>query len=426
MARPKQIPVWATNANYVSGANAGSPTRVQPLSGESADGWHPDTRPPPQKFNWMHGTAGDWLDYLADVALLNVHTHTFDASNTVLDLSAVRSDGTAGIYKTPFHDAWVLLGHGTAGSIYVVTAAGHIVNSLATGAASPPHWHHGAFCTNGALRDVVFCADDFTGGAAPAYARSVAGQLHGTWTKATLPGTYSTSYPSRCLDSTSTRDGIIVAVGGGATGLINGISGDWNVWTSTDGVTWTLSAPIGRANVDFDLSRVIIGKNGRLVTWANAAAGNGGNRLCFTDNLGATWTVRTDVLTSSNIVDGCYSAVDDAYYFVHDTSIERLSDLDAGFGSIIASSTTNLSSIRDLGGVLVFLGTTTGNFTYLSMSRDSGVTSRLIQRCMTGAKNLGVDTNFGQIAVRANGGALGTTLFDRDAVAFTQRLSGTY
>src|ERR1044071_9600420 len=82
---------FATDKNYTSGAVVGTPTKIDPLSGEQAEGLHPSKRPPAQKLNALIASSLNWADYLADMPLMNWGKPQFvDIANNALDLSYTR------------------------------------------------------------------------------------------------------------------------------------------------------------------------------------------------------------------------------------------------------------------------------------------------------------------------------------------------
>jgi hypothetical protein len=76
MAKPTDVPTWATDANYPAGPEpeAGTPTKVEPLAGKQAIGWRPSEYPPAQYLNWAMNLAGQWAQYLNDGALDGDHS----------------------------------------------------------------------------------------------------------------------------------------------------------------------------------------------------------------------------------------------------------------------------------------------------------------------------------------------------------------
>lgn len=60
---------WAPDANYPSGPDAGTPTKVAPSSGEIASGFVRGTAAVAQHINWILGSqVQDWLTYLAGLS----------------------------------------------------------------------------------------------------------------------------------------------------------------------------------------------------------------------------------------------------------------------------------------------------------------------------------------------------------------------
>lgn len=66
MAKPTDIPTWATDADYPAGPDAWSatPTKVEPSTGQKEEGWDPAQRPPAQYWNWWMNLVGQWLEYV--------------------------------------------------------------------------------------------------------------------------------------------------------------------------------------------------------------------------------------------------------------------------------------------------------------------------------------------------------------------------
>src|SRR5688572_8182256 len=56
--------IWASDTNYSSGPDTGTPTRVDPGSGYFAQGWIPGQTVPGQYANYLFG---ELTDYLADI-----------------------------------------------------------------------------------------------------------------------------------------------------------------------------------------------------------------------------------------------------------------------------------------------------------------------------------------------------------------------
>lgn len=67
MAKPSSTFEWATNTNYVTGPDAGTPTKVEPSAGEVDDGFVRNTAAVAQHMNWALGQVQGWTDYLSDL-----------------------------------------------------------------------------------------------------------------------------------------------------------------------------------------------------------------------------------------------------------------------------------------------------------------------------------------------------------------------
>lgn len=69
---PASDTAFATNSNYATGVDAGSPVRVPPLVVDRADGFRRAERPPAQEMNAILGAFSDWLQWAGQaVAYLN-------------------------------------------------------------------------------------------------------------------------------------------------------------------------------------------------------------------------------------------------------------------------------------------------------------------------------------------------------------------
>lgn len=71
MSRPTTLPTWATDENYPPGAlpHSGQPTKINPTSGQRAQGMEPKIGFGAQQFNAMFANHGDWIAYLDAVRL---------------------------------------------------------------------------------------------------------------------------------------------------------------------------------------------------------------------------------------------------------------------------------------------------------------------------------------------------------------------
>jgi len=64
MAKPAEVPEWATDTNYSSGVDIGTPTKVDPGSGVKAQGHVPGTRGAAQTMNWWKNLVGSWVGWV--------------------------------------------------------------------------------------------------------------------------------------------------------------------------------------------------------------------------------------------------------------------------------------------------------------------------------------------------------------------------
>ncbi len=89
------MPEWATSANYNAGPLNGQATRVEPTSGEKANGWWLNQKPPVRKFNWLLGLLCDWAKHLDEsrVTALSAHfTVETSATGAWQNLTVVTAD----------------------------------------------------------------------------------------------------------------------------------------------------------------------------------------------------------------------------------------------------------------------------------------------------------------------------------------------
>ncbi len=61
VAKPTDLTPWATSATGIAAS-------VQPVAGQSTDGWAVAQKPPSQYFNWMMNRYGQWVNWLNDIS----------------------------------------------------------------------------------------------------------------------------------------------------------------------------------------------------------------------------------------------------------------------------------------------------------------------------------------------------------------------
>jgi hypothetical protein len=68
MAKPTDLPVWATDANYpVDGEpEEGTPTKVTPSDPKQALGHRPNEKPKAQNLNWWENLVYQWIEFLGN------------------------------------------------------------------------------------------------------------------------------------------------------------------------------------------------------------------------------------------------------------------------------------------------------------------------------------------------------------------------
>lgn len=84
MPAPSDYPDFATDTNYTNGPDAGTATKIEPSSGELAEGHIREDAPSPQKMNWWQSLVGLWVRWLDEVAI--------DHETRVGDLETITDD----------------------------------------------------------------------------------------------------------------------------------------------------------------------------------------------------------------------------------------------------------------------------------------------------------------------------------------------
>src|ERR1043165_6161006 len=102
---------WAVNDVYVSGVVPGTPTKVAVPNADADDGNRPGEQPAAQYANFVQNEASKWIRSLSDAPILNSHPSVWPARVSpygvtdvaLLDVSRVRTDGTAEIFYSQTH-----------------------------------------------------------------------------------------------------------------------------------------------------------------------------------------------------------------------------------------------------------------------------------------------------------------------------------
>lgn len=96
MARPDDLPTFATDTNFTNGPDVGTATKIAPSSGELAEGHIRNTAPSAQKQNWWQNNVGEWVGWVVDDVL-----GTVPMEAVVLDFTSDESFTTPS-YVSPF------------------------------------------------------------------------------------------------------------------------------------------------------------------------------------------------------------------------------------------------------------------------------------------------------------------------------------
>lgn len=235
-----------------------------------------------------------------------------DTLAAAFDFAFTRADGTAQAFWAPSFQFWIKCGKNTAGKFYIGDNGDFIL--FDTAATSPPKVSFG--CGGG--RACVFDSTNRTtgGGVDPQYIRGPSGDYTGTWTTLSLDTIGSFLSYVRAGDAVVTPTNRMIVCGGGD---LSG-TGQFLIWKSDDdGATFT-RVTVGNLVLSTDfLSRIICGKNGRLVAWNRRGSANQGDVLWYSDNNGDTWSSRS-AIGFDNITDGVYLADLDLWAFATSAS----------------------------------------------------------------------------------------------------------
>ncbi len=263
MARPVNDPSWATDANFVSGIDTGTPTRVNPGAGYKAQGFIAQEEPSAAVLNQALGVLGDWASYLKDTNWLNwtpVSLAEFGLTGVGATLLAGAVGGYGAVSNPRVNQIFVA----STGTNKILSSYDGLVwterYSSASFSVSAHTTYTHAFWSNTAQKFLI-------GGAGSAAGFEVLSSPDGiTWTNRTLPsGNLVTCF----AESAS----IIVACDGLAAFF----------HTSPDGITWT-----ARANPATNPAMVAIAWSGSIFVATNTI----GEKITSPD--GITWTNRGD------------------------------------------------------------------------------------------------------------------------------------
>lgn len=242
MAKPAQIPTYATDPTLTGGPQVGLSTRLAPSGGTLAQGFYTDARLPARAFAWLIGLIGDWIGYLSKIQVLNWTLAAWDFFPTTTLNSRVCwiPKPTVG---TGF---WMVYGNTSTPTIrsgslpYMLPGTGQVAALVA--APGLTVWTH----TVVGGSTIVAAGSDASGNTV-VYTSTDHGN---TWTSRTVVA--GSSYGCAGLTYDATHGKFIyvpIVTFGTLTSLI---------FTSSDGITWTHSTdPVGNipganANIYWD------------------------------------------------------------------------------------------------------------------------------------------------------------------------------
>lgn len=261
-----------------------------------------------------------------------------DSVGSPLSFVHVRPDGTStGFYSTTY-SLWIKCGVNTAGDIALGDRATWGVYN--TAAAAPPKVSFGCDSAIGFNpgRVVVFNADLKTsgGGVDPKYILGPAvGDFTGTWTTKSLDAIGNFTTYVRAWDCIVTPTQRVIVAGGGDNG---GGTGNFLVWKSDDFGNTFSRVTVGTVSASQDgLTRVIVGKNGRLVAWIKTSTANQGNKLFYSDDNGDTWSSRS-AIGFDQITEGVYLADLDLWAFASTSGLAIYTTPDPVLGAFTANA----------------------------------------------------------------------------------------
>jgi len=270
LVRPQNVTSWANDAliNDPGESWDATPTKVDPGDGKRDDGHLPNEIPPAQHENHVKNEIGLWLQYFADMQALN----WFYVGETVEPSTAAVS-GEALTYDEGV-PGWLIAGRAGVANI---SRDGQAFRAIANHGAGTATWaaskcpdqaptHTGANTIVG--NNAGTTVSEYTGAWANQVlpGTAVVGSDVGLWDSVNqlwLVGGGDNSLPSFWRDATPisgftqtvpariTSTTVVDMATNPNTGLTVAVgdNGSFDVWTTTDGVTWNRSTPTGIGNI---------------------------------------------------------------------------------------------------------------------------------------------------------------------------------
>jgi hypothetical protein len=394
------IPTYADNANYPAGPNTWNtnPTKRDPSLGERVLGREPGQQLPAQWENWTKNAQGQWLNFLADVGLLNWYPAlTKDTAAAALILSAARANGPAKMFWSQNHQVWIVTGKATNNEFY--TAVPDFITATATGLSISDKLTFGCEAGEHVL---LFTAAIGTGNSRK-MARSAANSLT-SFTTITLPsagGANDNVQDVIYTSSVSPAPNRVIAIGG--------VAGEYTTWLSTDdGATFvqiTITPGVKPTNYLSDLYEDPV--SGRVYAWvSNTTAANGGDKFWYTDDGGSNWSAGASL--GFDLIQSLHRTASGDYIITRSSNSEI---------KIIPNPILNGAVTTIPGGGVVSYGPLTGQgreiilqitklvspaYSELGLTWNSFAGNRVLKRLFGAINNIAVNPD-GQYAVSGNG-----------------------
>lgn len=87
--KPSALPLWASDTNFSTGPESGTPVKVEPSTGAKQQGWVPGQPWRGPRMNWWQNLVYQWTQYLDDLAAQNfAWTGTHSSVNEITYASA--------------------------------------------------------------------------------------------------------------------------------------------------------------------------------------------------------------------------------------------------------------------------------------------------------------------------------------------------
>lgn len=368
MTRPSgNLPAWATDALYTSGEDTGLANKLEPTSGEKAQGYHRKFRPPAVKDNWLKNKICQWVSYIADIPYLNFSNYQYIARNgslgiADLEIISVGLGRTGALCECMWSanlQRWILFGSPTNEAFYYGDSGMFLRRDTATGSAIK----YSSGAESGTR--LIFIAAGDVGSSALKVDRSAASSVV-SWSAVTLPTAAHTH--ASCDAVVALSNGHLVAVGGRDAVLAT--------WNSTDnGGTWTAHDIGATPTAAYQpLRNASIGASDRVFAWNHDTTANGGNKLYYSDDEGATWTTVSG-LGDENIRHVIWVPAFSKYVVTTDLGYGVTDDATNPASYVWTSTSPAVIASAATDGENIVCSIANGSTTYVSMTPDLFTTS---------------------------------------------------